>query len=121
MYGQTAAHAYQAIEKTANTPRELEAFILTKAASRFQAILNNWEAEKQNLRTALQYNQKLWTIFVANATSPDSTLPLPLRNNITNLGIFVFKRTNELLTKPESKKLEILIFINRELSAGLRT
>ena len=121
MYGQTAAQAYQAVEKTATSPRELEAFILTKAASKFQIIINDWENQKHNLADALKYNQKLWTIFVANATDPQSTLPLALRNNITNLGIFVFKRTNELMIEGNPRKLEILASINRELSMGLRS
>lgn len=121
MYGQSAAQAYQAIEKTATSPRELEAIILTRAAAKFQTIINNWEEEKKNLKDALSYNQKLWTIFVANATDPASELPLQMRNNIANLGIFVFKRMNEVRIEPDSEKLEILIFINRELSAGLRS
>lgn len=121
MYGQTATQAYQAIEKTATSPRELEAMILTKAAAKFQIIINNWDTQKQDLKDALSYNQKLWTIFVANATDPDSQLPLDMRNNIANLGIFVFKRTNELRAEPNSRNLKILAVINRELAAGLRS
>lgn len=120
MYGQ-AAQAYDTMSKTATSPRELEAMILTKAASKFQYIADNWETEKSNLKAALLYNRKLWTIFVSNATNPDSDLPLALRNNITNLGIFIFKRTHELMIKPEAEKLSILININRELAEGLRT
>ena len=107
--------------KKATTPRELEAEILTKAANKFHQIANNWEKEKQNLREALQYNQKLWTIFVSNATDPNCDLPLALRNNVANLGIFVFKRTAELMATAEKEKLEILITINRELAVGLRS
>lgn len=121
MQGQTAAQAYQAIEKTATSPRELEAIILTKAAAKFQIIMNDWAEHKKDLKNALSYNQKLWTIFVANATDPESELPLGLRNNIANLGIFVFKRTHELRADPNKKNLEILASINRELAAGLRS
>lgn len=121
MYGQTAAQAYQAIEKTATTPRELEAIILTKAAAKFQIIMNDWDENKRDLNDALTYNQKLWTIFVSNASDPECELPLSLRNNIANLGIFVFKRTNQLRGNPNGEGLEILANINRELAAGLRT
>lgn len=107
--------------KKATTPRELEAEILTKAANKFHQIATNWETEKQNLREALQYNQKLWTIFVSNATDPNCDLPLNLRNNVANLGIFVFKRTAELMAVSEKDKLDILITINRELAVGLRS
>lgn len=109
------------MSKTATSPRELEAEILTNAANKFQKILNNWDTERKTLKEALEYNQKLWTIFVANASNPESELPLDFRNNVANLGIFVFKRTQELRAVAEAEKLKILITINRELSAGLRS
>ena len=120
MYGQSAATAYQTMAKKATTPRELEAEILTKAANKFYQIANNWETEKKTLRDALQYNQKLWTIFVSNASDPECQLPLTLRNNVANLGVFVFKRTAQLMASPDKDMLQILITINRELAAGLR-
>lgn len=107
--------------KTAVTPRELEASILIKAAGQFQQIKDSWSNDRDHLRAALIYNRKLWTIFVANATDPQSELPLALRNNIANLGIFVFKRTQELIAEPAPEKLDILMTINRELAAGLRS
>lgn len=107
--------------KTATTPRELEAQILVKAATKFQHIVNDWDNEKSKLREALRYNQKLWIIFIANATDPESNLPEALRNNITNLGVFVLKRTQELMLDPKPEGLDILMSINRELSIGLRS
>ena len=38
-----------------------------------------------------------------------------------NLAIFIFKRTQELMGEPDPKKTGILISINREIAAGLRT
>lgn len=107
--------------KTVTSPRELEAMILVKAAGQFQQVKETWETDRSKLREALMYNRKLWTIFVANATNPESELPLQLRNNIANLGIFVFKRTQELIAEPEREKLDILMTINRELAQGLRS
>ncbi|MEM8796659.1 MAG: flagellar biosynthesis regulator FlaF [Pseudomonadota bacterium] len=102
------------------SPRELEATILIKAAAQFQQAQESW-GDRGQLKDALSYNRKLWAIFVANATDPESPLPLNLRNNIANLGIFVFKRTQEVLAEPAPEKLNILMSINRELASGLRS
>ena len=45
--------------------------------------------------------------------------PAQLRNNIANLGAYVFKRTMEVLADPKKEKLDVLIDINREIAAGL--
>ena len=46
---------------------------------------------------------------------------LEIRNNIANLGAFVCKHSLDIMVKPEKKKLDILIEINREIAAGLMT
>jgi flagellar protein FlaF len=46
-------------------------------------------------------------------------LPVGLRQNVANLGIFVFKQTLAILADPKPEKLDSLIRINRELAAGL--
>jgi flagellar protein FlaF len=53
-------------------------------------------------------------------TEPESQLPLPVRQNIANLGIFVLSQTAELQVEPKPEKLDILVKINREVAAGLR-
>ena len=42
-----------------------------------------------------------------------------LRNNIGSIAIFVFKRTLELMGRPEPSKVDALIEINRTIAAGL--
>ncbi len=88
-----ATRAYGAIaNKTAN-PRELEADLLLNAAARLQAIRDGWADKNSELDAALLFNRKLWSIFVTSATNPESQLPVGLRQNVANLGIFVFKQT----------------------------
>ena len=41
----SAAQAYQSIAKQTASPRDLEADLLLKAASRLQAIQDRWESE----------------------------------------------------------------------------
>ena len=116
-----ATRAYGAIaNKTAN-PRELEADLLLNAAARLQAIRDGWADKSPELDAALLFNRKLWSIFVTSATSPENPLPVGLRQNVANLGIFVFKQTIAILSDPKPENLGSLIKINRELAAGLLT
>jgi flagellar protein FlaF len=113
------AEAYGAIaQKTAN-PRELEADLLLNAAARLQTIRDGWEAKHAELEAALLYNRKLWSIFVTSVTSPDNPLPVNVRQNVANLGLFVLKQTLTVMANPQPENLRSLININRELAAGL--
>ena len=114
-----ATKAYGAIATQTANPRELEADLLLSAAARLQAIRDGWEQKSPELDAALLYNRKLWSIFVTSATSPENPLPVGLRQNVANLGIFVFKTTLSMLADPKPETLGSLISINRELAAGL--
>ncbi len=118
---QQAAQAYQQTAKQAAAPRDLEAQLLSKAAAKFIHVQENWDNEKQNLHAALTYNQRLWAVFLNSISREDSPLPKNLRENIANLGIFIFKQTLEIISNPSAEKLNILININREIAAGLRS
>jgi flagellar biosynthesis activator protein FlaF len=116
---QHPAKVYGAVaNKTAN-PRELEADLLLSAAAKLQAIRDGWEGRRPELDAALLYNRKLWSIFVTSATSEENPLPVGLRQNVANLGLFVFKQTMAILADPKPENLGSLIAINRELAAGL--
>ena len=57
---------------------------------------------------------------MTSATSPDNALPAGVRQNVANLGIFVFNQTLAVLANPKPENLGALININRQLAAGLR-
>jgi flagellar protein FlaF len=115
-----AAQAYGTVARQVASPRELEATLLLKAASRLQAVQDGWDRTKPELDDALRYNRKLWTIFVTSITTPDHPLPLEVRQNVANLGLFVLNQTISILADPQPGRLAPLISINRELAAGLR-
>jgi flagellar biosynthesis activator protein FlaF len=114
-----ATRAYGAIANQTANPRELEADLLLNAAARLQAIRDGWSDKSPELDAALLFNRKLWSIFVTSATSPENPLPAGVRQNVANLGIFVFKQTIAILADPRPENLGSLININRELAAGL--
>jgi len=116
---QNAAQAYTKVARQIVNPRELEADLLLKAASRLQAIVDAWDRNKSELDGALLYNRKLWSIFMASATSPDHALPVAIRQNIANLGLFVMNQTLSMMANPKREQLNPLISINRKLAAGL--
>jgi flagellar protein FlaF len=116
---QSAAQAYGRVAKQIANPRELEADLLLKAASRLQAIHDAWESRRAELDDALLYNRKLWSIFLTSVTGPDHALPVAIRQNVANLGLFVMNQTVTMLRDPQRSRLGVLININRELAAGL--
>ena len=115
-----AAKAYGAIAQQTANPREREADLLLDAAARLQMIKDGWEAKYSELDAALLNNRKLWTIFMTSATNPENPLPVNVRQNVANLGLFVLKQTVATLADPKPESLGALITINRELAAGLR-
>jgi flagellar protein FlaF len=115
-----AANAYSKVAQATHSPRELEAHVLLKAATRFQTIRDDWESRAKDLDEALTYNRKIWTVLVTSATRPENPLPQNLKQNVANLGLFIFNHTLSLISEPKPERLGILININRELAAGLR-
>ncbi|MCB1516366.1 MAG: flagellar biosynthesis regulator FlaF [Hyphomicrobiaceae bacterium] len=102
-------------------PRDLEADLLSKAAHRLHDIKENWPAGRAELNEALLYNRKIWQVLVTSVTKEDSPLPQQIRQNVANLGIFIFNETRELMeANHRVEKLASLININQELAAGLR-
>ena len=119
MHRQGAA-AYQQVARQTTSPRDLEANLLSKAAANFQRIRDNWDLNQGELHGALRFNRRLWNVFLSSVTRPDNPLPKPIRENVANLGLFVMKQTLAIQSRPEARKLDVLITINRELAAGLR-
>ena len=117
---QHAAKAYNSAGEHVASPRELEANLLLKAASRLQAVQDGRANNQADLYSALHYNHKLWSIFLNSVTDASSPLPTETRQNVANLGLFVFKQTMSMMTDNKLDRLNSLISINRELAAGLR-
>jgi len=116
---------YDAYVTTANmsmSDREIEAEALTKAALLLQICQRNWDAPDRGhqLTEALEFNQKLWSIFQASLSEADHPLPQQLRTDILRLGQFIDSRIFDIMAYPEVEKLNVIIHINQNLAAGLR-
>ena len=119
-----AAGAYDT-HAQAHTPnqRELEGRVLLKSNRMLQDLVKNWDdLPKGLLEETLTYNRRIWMLFYDTAIeNKDGGRPNDLRSNIINLANFIFKREMEILADPKKHKLDILININKEVSAGLMT
>ena len=112
--------AYQQQQKRNLSPREVEAMAFTKAA----LLLEEAKKHTGNIEEyskALRFNHLLWTIIQADLTEPDNQLPPEIKANVMSLTIFVDKQTTKALRSSVPTDLDVLININRNLAAGLRT
>src|SRR5215470_5128571 len=117
---QSAAQTYSKVATQTSSPRDLEADLLLRAAAQLQSVVEKWDGQKGDAYfNALTYNRKLWVILFSAVTSADNPLPREIRQNVANLGLFVFNETLELTNKAERGKFESLVNINRQVAAGL--
>jgi flagellar protein FlaF len=117
---QNAAEAYAQTAVNSLSPREAEAAALIKSANQLQSAKEQWTEDHGDVANALYFNRQLWILLTTAVADKENPLPLDIRNNVGNLGTFVFKHTMDIEAEPEPAKLDDLISINRELAAGLQ-
>ena len=120
---QTSVNAYTAMQKEYLSGRELEASVLSRAGLMLKQVKDNWSAPDRDvkLNEAIKFNQKVWSFFQAELSDPENPLPKNLREDILNLSLFLDKRLFEVMAYPDPEKLTIVIDINFNIAAGLRT
>jgi len=117
---QQAVLAYQQVARRTVSPRDLEANLLSRSAANLQRARDAW-GDRDEFRAALRFNRRLWNVLLTSVTREDNPLPAAIRQNVANLGLFILNHTIKLEANPQAQKLDVLININRELAAGLRT
>jgi flagellar protein FlaF len=115
--------AYENVAKATISGREIEAAVLTKAAVKLKECRDNWDAPDRDnrLEEALKYNQRIWSIFQSELSRDNHELPKKLRLDILRLAAFIDRRIFDTMAFPSSQKLKIVIDINNNLAAGLRS
>jgi flagellar protein FlaF len=117
-----AAGAYGTVASSTDQ-RVLEGTILLKAAQKLEELSKRLQGTEKITRdeigSTLEYNQKLWQLFVEDMINPDHPLPQEIKNNVASLGLFIFKRTQEILIDTQPEKFKALVDINRNIAAGL--
>lgn len=120
---QYSLNAYTEIQKEGLSGRELEASVISRAGLMLKQVQENWNTpnRSEKLLEAVKFNQKVWSFFQAELAEPSNPLPKKLREDILNLSLFIDKRLFEVLAFPDPEKLTIVIDINFNIAAGLRT
>ena len=98
-------------------PTQSEAWALTQAALKLRDALNSGNVDE--MKAAVRLNWRLWTIFQADLLSPNSQVPLDIRQNILSLANFIDKHSIDFMGDPNPANVDVLININREISGGL--
>src|SRR5215217_2800915 len=76
---QQGALAYQKTAKVVESARERESALLMKAAAGIQRVKDEWATgTHDDLKVALTFNRKLWTIFMSSVTK--TTAPCPRKS-----------------------------------------
>jgi flagellar protein FlaF len=114
--------AYAKIQRTTGSPREIEAEALTLGANKLIYCRDNWTAPEREemLSSALNFNQRLWSIFQASLGSNDNPMPKGIRLNLLRLSAFVDKQIFTIMAYPSPEKLTSIIDINLGIAEGLR-
>jgi len=110
--------AYQTSQKLGANPRQTEARALMEAARRLSEVPVDGEKHDE-YRASLRLNWRLWTIIQSDIASNENPLPSEIKANIMSLSIFIDKHTVGALAEPDTRKLGVLVDINRNIASGL--
>lgn len=118
-----ATKTYAKNAQQTGSPRELEAQLLMRAAAKLQAVRDGSLVKSEEVVSALRYNRRLWILFGGSIGRPENPLPDTVKQNLANLANFIVKHSLSLETSTEgtADRVGVLININREIAAGLRT
>src|ERR1700722_17376842 len=114
-----AAQAYARVANASASPRDLEAQALLMAANKLQEVVTNADLPAERRTKGLMFNRKLWSLFLGEALSEESSQPLDIRQTILDISLFVLTQTLALQLSPQPEHFKSLIEINRNIAAGL--
>lgn len=110
---------YSSVQVSGLNPAEIETNALIKTASELDFIRTNWDSNKKSLEYALEKNRRLWVLLSSSMVEEDCKQPDAIKNNITNLAMYIFQKTVDILVNPQPQSLKILIDINMNIAQGL--
>jgi flagellar protein FlaF len=96
-----------------------EGWALVELARRIDAEIKKDPLDKKAFLDIIRLNWRVWTILQTDLSSPESTVPLEIRQNLLNLANFIDKRSVDIISNPTAEQANVLININRNIGAGL--
>lgn len=116
----SAYAAYARNQAEGLTGRALEAAIFERCAADMQALVRKGAATPAEFLRGIERNREFWAMCLASCAAPESPLPEELRNNIGQLAVFMEAQMRKAIADQDVKALEPMIYINRNMAAGLR-
>lgn len=120
---QNVSQAYAKTAQATGNPRELEAQLLLRAAAKLQAIRDGNSGPDDGVLSAIRYNRRLWLVFASSIGKAENPLPREIKQNVANLANFIINHSMKLESEGANarSRVGVLININREIAAGLRS
>lgn len=117
----SSAHsAYARQQAHALTGRALEAAIFDRCVADMHGLVKKGSASSAEILKSLERNREFWAMCLASASDPASPLPNELRVNIGQLAVFMEAQMRKAILDQDVSALEPIIYINRNMAAGLR-
>jgi flagellar protein FlaF len=94
-----------------------------RAAAKLQAVKDGAANASDEVVSAIRYNRRLWLVFASSIGKPENPLPREIKQNVANLANFIINHSMKLESdsKCAPERVGVLININREIAAGLRS
>ena len=115
---QQALRAYELAQNSALLPKAMEKMAFGRAVHLLRQAREN-EMDYRTYASALEFNQKIWTLIQASLAEDTGQMPDHIRTAILNLSLFIDRHTIEALGNPRTESLAPLIDINVHIAAGL--
>lgn len=115
MNAYAANRAYANTDKTGGNIRTLEGRAFAKAA---QMLNDASVGSHTDLRYALEYNLRLWTLVQASVTHPNSKLPSDISSKLLSLSMFVDKCTQQICQTKNASFVGAMVDVNRSLASA---
>lgn len=108
--------AYQRVAKVTETTRQTEYRLLGDVCRELTAAAADTSAPGRR-REALDWNRRVWTLFMIDCGQVENTLPIALRAKIVSLGLWVSRYTEEAMWSDLG--VQPLIDVNTSMMKGL--
>ncbi len=110
--------AYAKVQSVTRSHRDTEYQVLAAVTGALTRVRDG-EGSLQDKIKAVLWNDKVWSTFMCDLSSPDNSLPKSLKGALLSLAIWVAKETQ--LVIDNNANLDGLININKQIMEGLRS
>lgn len=117
-YNQLGAYGQSQKQSLDNT-RDTDKMALLRCASLMRDALDKTPFDMVAYVSALQLNQRMWTIFQVALVDPANPLSDGLKSTLLSLSQYVDKTSFRAITEVKPDLVNSLIDINRSLASGL--